>query len=72
MNYYAYANEVSTQNGLPDYLCIVSLRESEVTDLITKGSSFLMWAETSIVWFNSSAPVFDFTAHTSDFIHLHT
>jgi len=42
MNYYAYANEVSTQNGLPDYLCIVSLRESEVTDLITKGSSFLM------------------------------
>jgi hypothetical protein len=48
---------------------IVALREMEVTDLRQEGWSFLVWVEASIMRFNSSALVLNFTAYTKDFIH---
>jgi hypothetical protein len=44
---------------------IMALHEGEVT-LHNMGLSFLMCTEASIIWFNNSALVLDFTAYTKD------
>jgi hypothetical protein len=46
----------------------MALHESEVTDLIREGLSFLMCREASIMQFNSSDPVFNFAEYTRDFV----
>jgi hypothetical protein len=48
---------------------IVAFRESEIKDVIRVGLSFLMFLQASIMRFNCSALVLDFTAYTRDFIH---
>jgi hypothetical protein len=50
------------------FVHIVAFHESEVTDLIREGLLFLMCAEASIMWFNNSVLVLDFTAHTRGLI----
>jgi hypothetical protein len=47
----------------------VTLRESEVMDIIREGPLCLMYAEASIMQFNIIVLVLDFTTHTRDCIH---
>jgi len=64
----AYNNEVIARN---DTMNTVTLRESDVTDLIRESSSFRMCVKATIMRFNVSAPVLDFTAYTRDFVCPH-
>jgi len=49
---------------------LVAFRENVITDPIRECLSFLMYTEASIIRFNSSALVLDFTAYTGEFIRL--
>jgi hypothetical protein len=62
-------NEISAQNDLP-HVCIVAQQEMEVTDLRGEGWSFIKRVKASIMLFTSLALGLDFTAYTTDFIHL--